>query len=139
MRSSTGARLKYADTTERILGAFFEVYNRLGPGLAERVYQRALVDELRRRGCEVAPQQGLSMRYGRARASRFRPDLLVEGKVFVEIKARSRILKGHWAQLLNYLAVGGMEVGLLLNFGPRPQFKRLVLTATDCVGHGLIR
>ena len=66
------------------------------------------------------------MRYGLAKVKRFRADLLVEGKVLVEIKARSRILKGHWAQLLHYLSVTGNEVGLLLNFGPEPRFKRLV-------------
>lgn len=66
------------------------------------------------------------MRYGQTKLGRFRADLLVEGRVLVEIKARSRILKSHWAQLLHYLAVTGKEVGLLLNFGPQPQFKRLV-------------
>ncbi len=67
------------------------------------------------------------MRYGQAKVGRFRADLLVEGRVLVEIKARSRILKGHWAQLLHYLAISEIEVGLLLNFGPQPRFKRLVL------------
>ena len=127
MRSSTPAPLKCADITDQILGAFYKVYNRLGPGLAERIYQRALVDELRRRGCDVSTQQGLSMRYGQAKVGRFRADLLVEGKVLVEIKARSRILKSHWAQLLHYLAVTEKEVGLLLNFGPQARFKRLVV------------
>ena len=126
MRSSSDPPLKCADITDQILGAFYKVYNRLGPGLAERIYQRALVDELRRRGCDVSAQQGLSMRYGQTKLGRFRADLLVEGKVLVEIKARSRILKSHWAQLLHYLAVTGNEVELLLNFGPKPQFKRLV-------------
>ncbi len=127
MRSSTDPLLKCADITDQILGAFYRVYNRFGPGLAERIYERALVDELRRRGCDVPAQQGLSMRYGQVKVWRFRADLLVEGEVLVEIKARSRILKGHWAQLLHYLAVTGNEVGLLLNFGPQPRFKRLVL------------
>ncbi len=127
MRSSTDSPLKCADVTDQILGAFFNVYNRLGPGLAERVYERALIHELRCRGCDVAAQHTLSMRYGHAAVGRFRADLVVEGQVIVEIKARSRILKGHWAQLLHYLAVSGIEVGLLLNFGPRPRFKRLVL------------
>ena len=127
MRSSTDPPLKFAHITDQILGAFFKVYNRLGPGLAERFYERALVDELRRRGCDVSSQHGLPMQYGQAKVGRFRADLLVEGKVLVEIKARSRILRGHWAQLLHYLAISGIEVGLLLNFGPQPRFKRLVL------------
>lgn len=127
MRSSTDPPLKFAETTDQILGAFFKVYNGFGPGLAEKVYERALTLELRRRGCNVATQHALSMRYGQPKVGRFRADLVVEGKVLVEIKARSRILKGHWAQLLHYLAVSGIEVGLLLNFGPQPRFKRLVL------------
>ncbi len=126
MRSSS-APLKCADITDKILGAVSKVYNRLGPGLAEKIYERALIDELRRRGCHVSSQQCLSMRYGRAKVGRFRADLLVEGKVLVETKARSRILKSHWAQLLHYLAVTGNEVGLLLTFGPQPRFKRLVV------------
>ena len=111
MQSSTDPRLKCADITDQILGAFFKVYNGLGPGLAEKLYERALIHELRCRGCEVSAQHSLSMRYGQATVGRFRADLLVEGKVIVEIKARSRILKGHWAQLLHYLAVSGIEVG----------------------------
>ena len=128
MTSSTYTPLKFADITDKILGAFFAAYNTLGPGLAERVYQRALVQELRSHGLEVFPQRGLSIRYGQAILARFRPDLLVAGKVLVEIKARSRILRSHWAQLLHYLAASGIEVGLLLNFGPRPEFKRLILS-----------
>ncbi len=127
MRSPTDPPLKCADITDQILGAFYRVYNRLGPGLAEKSYERALVDELHRRGCDVSAQHRLSMRYGQAKIGQFRADLLVEGKVLVEIKARSRILRGHWAQLLHYLAISGIEVGLLLNFGPQPRFKRLVL------------
>ena len=99
MRSSSDPPLKCADITDQILGAFYKVYNRLGPGLAERIYQRALVDELRRRGCDVSTQHGQSMRYGQAKVGRFRADLLVEGKVLVEIKARSRILKSHWGDV----------------------------------------
>jgi GxxExxY protein len=54
--------------------------------------------------------------------------MIVDGNVVVEVKARSRLLRGHWAQLLNYMRASTVEVGLLLNFGPRPQFKRLVLS-----------
>ena len=90
MRSSTDPPLKFADTTDQILRAFFKVYNSLGPGLAEKVSERALTYELRRRGCDVSAQHTLSMRYGQAKVGRFHADLLVEGKVLVEIKVRSR-------------------------------------------------
>ncbi len=133
MASSTHPRLKFAEITHQILGAFFDVYNTLGSGLAERVYERALVQELRSRGCTVSIQRGHSIRYGQTRLARFRPDLLVEGRVLVEIKARSRLLKSHWAQLLHYLAVSGVEVGLVVNFGRCAEFKRLILSRT--AGH----
>ncbi len=128
MASSTQPKLKFAEITHQILGAFFAVYNTLGPGLAEKAYERALISELRNRGCGVSPQRGQSIWYGQTRLARFRPDLLVEGKVLVEIKARSRLLKSHWAQLLHYLTISGIEVGLVVNFGRRAEFKRLVLS-----------
>ncbi len=93
MRSSTDPPLKFADTTNQIIGAFFTVYNALGPGLAEKVYERALTLELGRRGCDVSTQSSLSIRYGQVKVGRFRADLVVDGKVLVEIKARSHILK----------------------------------------------
>jgi GxxExxY protein len=87
----------------------------------------------------------MDMRYGSSRRVRFRADFIVDESVIVEIKARSRILKGHWAQLLHYMTMSDIEVGLVLNFGPRPVFKRLVKTGamerkerprTDHSGHG---
>ena len=130
MTSSPQPELKFAGITHQIIGAFFDVYNTLGPGLAESVYERALVLELRGRGCNVSIQRGQSIRYGQTRLVDFRPDLLVEGNVVVEIKARSRLLKSHWAQLLHYLATSGVEVGLVVNFGRRAEFKRLILSRT---------
>ena len=105
--------------------AFYSVYNRLGHGLAEVEYEREMAAELRGRGCAVASQRSARVRYGRQKRGRFRPELVVDERVVVEIKARSRILNSHWAQLLHYLRVTGVEVGLILNFGPRPEFKRL--------------
>ncbi len=124
--------LKCAESTSQILGAFYSVYNRLGHGLAEVVYEREMAAELRGRGCAVASQRSARVRYGRQKRGRFRPDLVVDERVVVEIKARSRILNSHWAQLLHYLRVTGVEVGLILNVGPRPEFKRLVLTRQRC-------
>jgi GxxExxY protein len=130
MASFPRPKLKFAEITHQIIGAFFDVYNTLGPGLAESAYERALVQELRSRGCTVSIQRGRSIRYGQTRLVGFRPDLLVEGNVLVEIKARSRLLKSHWAQLLHYLAVSGFEVGLVVNFGRRAEFKRIILSRT---------
>lgn len=130
MSSEDGPRLQFAEITHQIIGAFFDVYNVLGPGLAESAYERAFAHELRSRGCAVAVQRSYSLRYGQTKLAPFRPDLLVEGKVLVEIKARSRLLKSHWAQLLHYLTVSGLEVGLVVNFGRRAEFKRIILSRT---------
>ncbi len=123
--------LNCGESTSQILGAFFDAYNRLGPGLAEVVYERDLAAELRRRGCVVVSQRNVYVRYGRERRGRFRPDLVVDERVVVEIKARSRILNSHWAQLLHYLQLADAEVGLILNFGPRAEFKRLVRSRAE--------
>ncbi len=120
--------LLHSDCTGIILGAFFEVYHTLGSGLVEKVYGRAFHAELQRCGCDAELESGLEIRYGAEKPVRFRPDFIVDAKVVVEIKARSHLRQGHWAQLINYLRVSEFEVGLLLNFGPRPQFKRLLLT-----------
>jgi len=120
--------LLHSECTGAIIGAFFEVYDNLGPRLSERVYGRALHAEFQRVGCDSKPECGMDIRYGVEKPVRFRPDFVVDGKVVVEIKARSHLRQGHWAQLINYLRVSEFEVGLLLNFGPRPQFKRLLLT-----------
>ncbi len=121
-------QLLHSDCTGRIIGAFYHVYNELGPGLVERAYCRALHVELDRRGCNALPQRKLEIRYGAEKPIRFRADFVVDDRVVVEIKARSCLLQGHWAQLINYLRVSRLQVGLLLNFGPRPEFKRIVLS-----------
>ena len=88
MASPAHPKLRFAETTHQIIGAFFDVYNTLGSGLAESVYERALIQELRSREREVTVQRGLSIWYGQTTLASFRPDLLVEVKVVVEIKAR---------------------------------------------------
>jgi len=120
--------LLHWDCTGRIIGAFYYVYNELGPGLVERAYCRALHAELDQRGCDAIPERALEIRYGTEKRIRFRADFVVDGRVVVEIKARSCLPQGHWAQLINYLRVSQLQVGLLLNFGPRPEFKRIVLS-----------
>jgi GxxExxY protein len=116
----------HANVTRIVIGAFYDVYTELGPGLAERAYSRALQKEFELRCETIRRESPMTIRYGSERLATFRPDFIIDDKVVVEIKARSRILKGHWAQLLTYLRVTGLRVGLLLNFGPRPSFKRLV-------------
>ena len=122
--------LKYADITEKIIGAAFEVHKYLGNGFQEVIYQRALAYEMSRAGLEFAREIDQDIYYkdlpepiGTRRA-----DFVVEGKVLVELKALTQIEDVHWAQVLNYLKAYRLEVGLLLNFGSKSlTFKRLVL------------
>jgi len=125
---------KHKDITELIIQAFYTVYNTLGYGFLEKVYQNALVIELRRLGPEVIPEAPIKVYYNPSTGSGQRGQvvgeyfagLLVAGAVLVEIKAVRTLAPEHEAQLLNYLKATPYEVGLLLNFGPKPQFKRKV-------------
>jgi GxxExxY protein len=123
-------KLKYAEITEKIIGAAFEVHKFLGNGFQEVIYQRALDYEMGRAGLSFAREieqeifyKDLTDPIGTRRA-----DFVVEGKVLVELKALSQLEDVHWAQVLNYLKAYRLEVGLLLNFGTKSlTFKRLVL------------
>jgi len=119
---------KHWDITEKILRAFFKkVYHSLGYGFLEKVYENALALELRRMGLKVVQQARIPVYYAGEIVGEYFADLLVEDAVIVEIKAARRILPEHEAQLLNYLRATPYEVGLLLNFGPKPDFRRLVM------------
>jgi len=117
---------KYADVTEQIIKAFYAVYNVLGYGFLEKVYENALAIELRRMGLKVVQQVSIQVYYAGELVGEYFADLLVEDKVIVEIKALRALLEEHEAQLLNYLKATPYEVGLLLNFGPKAQIKRKV-------------
>jgi GxxExxY protein len=114
--------------TASVLGAFFGVYRVLGSGFVEGVYARALSIELGSRGLQVESEVPVSVYYRDTEVGRFRADQVVNGVVLVELKAAERIVGAHEQQVLNYLTATRLEVGLLLNFGPRPSFKRFVLT-----------
>jgi GxxExxY protein len=116
--------LKHADVTELIIKAFYTVYNTLGYGFLEKVYSNALAIELRKLGLEVVQEARIAVYYERELVGEYSADLLVGGVVIVELKAAKRLLEEHEAQLLNYLKATPYEVGLMLNFGPKPEFKR---------------
>ena len=122
MKMST--HFKHTDLTERIIGAFYKVYNALGYGFLEKVYRNALTIELRRQGLEVVPESRIAVYYAGEEVGEYFADLLVADAVIVELKAARRLLDEHEAQLLNYLKATPYEVGLLLNFGPKPEIKR---------------
>lgn len=116
---------KYEDITSQILEVFFKrVYRRLGYGFLEKVYENAMALELRRIGLKVVQQQPIPVYYGPDVVGEYFADLVVEDKVIVELKAARALADEHEAQLLNYLRATPYEVGLLLNFGPKPQFIR---------------
>ena len=115
---------KHTDITELIIKAFYKVYNALGYGFLEKVYRNALAIELRRLGLEVTPEARIRVYYEGEVVGEYFADLLVAGVVIVELKAMRSLLEEHEAQLLNYLKATPYEVGLLLNFGPKPEIKR---------------
>lgn len=115
---------KHTDITELIIKAFYTVYNTLGYGFLEKVYRNALAIELRKLALDVIQEARITVYYDAEVVGEYFADLLVAGAVIVELKAVKRLLSEHEAQLLNYLKATAYEVGLLLNFGPKPEIKR---------------
>jgi GxxExxY protein len=119
--------LQHEDITDKIFQAFFKVvYADLGYGFLEKVYENAMVIALRSMGLNVKNQERITVYFQGQVVGEYFADLLVEDKVIVELKAASRLLIEHEAQLLNYLRATPYEVGLILNFGPKPDFRRKV-------------
>lgn len=106
-----------ADVTERILGCAFRVHAVLGCGFLEKVYENALLHELRKAGLAAEPQRPIQVRYDGVLVGDYFADILVEGRVILEPKAAKGIEDIHVAQTLNYLKASGLKTGLLLNFG----------------------
>ena len=123
----TDKTLHVGNTTREIIGAFYKVYDTLGFGFVESVYQRALLHELKKRGLQVESEIGLDVWYDAVRVGQFRADIIVERIIIIEIKAAQSFVDADWKQL-NYLHATELEVGLLFNFGPKAAFKRLILT-----------
>lgn len=115
----------HRDVTEQIIGVFYAVYNELGFGFLENVYQNAMTIALRAAGLEVEPQAKLPVFFRGEQIGFYLADVLVERVVILELKAVEQVCDAHEAQLLNYLKASSVEVGLLLNFGPKPRLKRL--------------
>lgn len=118
--------MKHEELTERIIGAFYAVYNTLGYGFLEKVYENALCMEFENRGLPFSRQVQIKVRYGSRVVGEYVADLVVDDLVIVELKAVKTLLPPHEAQLLNYLKATKYEVGLLLDFGPAAKFVRKV-------------
>ena len=118
-------RYKYSELTEQIIGIFYDVYNELGFGFLEKVYEEAMVIALKERGIEFRQQAPIPVWFHGQTIGSYDADLIIAGVVLVELKACKAPEPAHEAQLLHYLRSTEIEVGLLLNFGPKPQVKRL--------------
>lgn len=116
----------YEDLSEKILAACFEVMNELGAGFLESVYEKALLIALRDKQLDAESQVPLSVMFRNEKVGEFYADILVEDKILLELKAARTIAPEHQAQLINYLKATGLEVGLLVNFGPtKLEYRRL--------------
>jgi GxxExxY protein len=116
-----------SDLTGRILAAAFEVSNGLGPGFLEKVYSRALLQELRLRGMRAAAEVAFTVVYKGENVGQYFADIVVEDTVVVELKCVDRLANEHTAQSLNYLHASGLKVCLLLNFQkPTVEWRRIV-------------
>ena len=119
----------YSEITNLIIKAFYNVYNKLGYGFLERVYENAMMIELIRLGLKAEKQKQLKVFYDQFEIGEYYADILVNDCVIVELKAAEAICPEHETQLVNYLKASDIEVGLVLNFGKEPKFKRRVLTS----------
>lgn len=116
--------LKHADLTEKLIGIFFNIHNELGHGFLESVYEQAFSVVLAENNIFFQRQMAVPVWFHGQQIGEFRADLLVDGKVLVELKTGRDIEPAWEKQLLNYLRATDVEVGLLFNFGPNAQFKR---------------
>lgn len=128
-RINTGQHgLMHEAITEKVIGVFYEVYNELGHGFLESVYEAAMEIALRASGLQVERQKPIDVFFRGQRVGHFCADLIVNGIVIIELKAVANFDRAFEAQLLNYLRATQIEVGLLLNFGPKPLLKRYIFT-----------
>ncbi len=128
--------LRHSDLTDKIIKCYYNVYNKLGHGFLEKVYENALLIELKK--CELVceKQVAINVYYDDVKVGDYFADIIVEGKVILELKAAESLCPEHECQLTNYLRATEIEVGLLLNFGKTPQIKRRVFNNEYKVAHG---
>ena len=124
--SNDTSKFKHGEITSKTIGIFFDVYNELGYGFLESVYEKSLALALASAGIKVSCQIDIPVFFRGTNVGDFSADMLVENCVLLELKSARAIDKAHEAQLLNYLRATEIEVGLLLNFGLKPEFKRMI-------------
>lgn len=124
-------KYKYQNLTRMIIKGYYEVYNGLGSGFLESVYESALSLALKDYGLNVKSQFPIDVYFKDRKVGEFKADLIVEDKILVELKAVSMLLPVHKAQLINYLKATNIEIGLLMNFGDKPEFKRYIFNKNN--------
>jgi GxxExxY protein len=120
--------LLHEEITSAVIAAYYVVYNTLGYGFLEKVYENALILELQKRGLSVKQQMPIKVYYEGQVVGEYCADLLVNDSVIVELKAVEQIIKSHEFQVVNYLKATHIEIGLILNFGPKPEIKRKIFS-----------
>ena len=120
--------LLHKDTTDIILKSFYKVYNNLGYGFLEKVYENALLYEFRNQGLDCEKQKPIKVYYEQIQVGEYYADIIVNECIILELKAAESIAEEHEFQLINYLKATEIEIGLLLNFGKNPEFKRKIFT-----------
>lgn len=120
--------MKHSDISEKIIKAYYTVYNKMGYGFLEKVYENAMIIELRKQGLKAERQEPIVVYYEEEIVGEYFADLIVENKIIIELKASSTLNEKHEAQLTNYLKATDIEVGLLMNFGTKPAFRRKIFS-----------
>jgi GxxExxY protein len=118
----------YQDLSDKIIKCFYEVYNILGYGFLEKVYENSLYNELKNFGLNCERQKKIDVFYKDNLVGEYYTDIIVEDKIILELKTAEAICEEHEFQLINYLKATEIEVGLLLNFGKKPEIKRKIFT-----------
>lgn len=124
---NTNQSYRHAELTETIIGLFYEVYNELGPGFLESVYRKSLGLALLEKGLNAEQEVPVAVFFRNNNVGDFRADIVVNGIILLELKTADTIVPAYEAQVLNYLRATELELGLILNFGPKPQVRRLLL------------
>lgn len=118
----------HQELTDQVIKAFYKVYNTLGFGFLERVYQNALFIELRNLGLQCETQKQIKVNYEGYEVGIYYPDIIVNDLLILELKAAESVVEEHELQLINYLKATEIEIGLLLNFGKKPEIRRKIFT-----------
>jgi len=121
-------KYKYSELTEEIISCFYKVYNNLGYGFLEKVYENAMKIELEKKGFSIESQKSIQVIYSGEIVGKYFADIIVNNMIILEIKANDVLVEENEIQLINYLKATNLEVGLLLNFGKKPEIKRKIFS-----------